>query len=138
MAGMRVVLDTNVLVSGVAYPASIPGRILYAGRQGGFVLVLSRYILDEMVRVLPRLPRVLLTHAEIRDLADSFLFMAEMVEPSTEREPELRDEADQLVLGTWRSAQADYLVTGDKDLRALAAQYPIVTPAIFWERHGSY
>lgn len=138
MAGMRVVLDTNVLVSGVAYPASIPGRILNAGRQGGFVLVLSRYILDEMARVLPRLPRVLLTHAEIRDLADSFLFMAEMVEPSAEREPELRDEADQLVLGTWRSAQADYLVTGDKDLLALAARYPIVTPAVFWERHGSY
>jgi len=138
MARMRVVLDTNVLVSGVAYPASIPGRILNAGRQGGFGLVLSRYILDEMARVLPRLPRILLTHAEIRDLADSFLFMAEMVEPSAEREPELRDEADQLVLATWRSAQADYLVTGDKDLLALAARYPIVTPAVFWERHGSY
>ena len=136
MAGMRVVLDTNVLVSGVAYPASIPGRILNAGRQGGFGLVLSRYILDEMARVLPRLPRVLLTSAEIRDLVDSFLFMAEMVEPSAELEPELRDEADQLVLGTLRSARADYLVTGDKDLLALAAQFPIVTPAVFWERHG--
>jgi putative PIN family toxin of toxin-antitoxin system len=136
MAGLRVVLDTNVLVSALAYPGSIPGRILSAWREGGLNLVLSRYILDEMVRVLPQLPRITLTPAEIRDLADSFLFMAEIVEPSTEPDETLRDQADQLVLGTLRAAQADYLITGDKDLLALGEQYPIVTPAVFWERHG--
>jgi len=136
MAGLRVVLDTNVLVSGLAYPASIPGRILGAWRQGAIDLVLSRYILDEMVRVLPRLRRISLTPSEIRDLADSFLFLAEIVEPSAELEKALRDKADQLVLGTLRSAKADYLITGDKDLLALAEIYPIVTPAVFWERHG--
>jgi putative PIN family toxin of toxin-antitoxin system len=136
MAGLRVVLDTNVLVSGLAYPASIPGRILGAWRQGAIDLVLSRYILDEMVRVLPRLRRISLTPAEIRDLADSFLFLAEIVEPNAELEKALRDKADQLVLGTLRSAKADYLITGDKDLLALGELYPIVTPAVFWERHG--
>jgi len=30
MAGLRVVLDTNVLVSGLAYPLGIPGRIVSA------------------------------------------------------------------------------------------------------------
>ena len=55
MASVRVVLDTNVLVSGLAYPAGIPGRILGAWVRGGIDVVLSRYILDEMVRVLPRL-----------------------------------------------------------------------------------
>ena len=136
MAGLRVVLDTNVLVSGLTYPASIPGRIIGAWRQGGIDLVLSRYILDEMARVLPRLRRIALNPAEIRDLADSFLFLAEIVEPSAELEKILRDDADQKVLGTLHSAKADYLVTGDKDLLALAELYPIVTPALFWERHG--
>jgi len=136
MAGLRIVLDTNVLVSALAYPSSIPGHILSAWREGEVDLVLSRYILDEMVRVLPRLPRIKLTPAEIRDLADSFLFMAEIVEPSTEPEATLRDPADQLVLGTLRSSQADYLVTGDQNLLALAARFPIITPAVFWERHG--
>ena len=136
MAGVRVGLDTNVLVSGLAYPGSLPGRILSAWRQGGIEVVLSRYILDEMVRMLPRLARISLTPSEIRDLADSFIFMAEMVEPSTELDERLRDRADQLVLGTLRAAKADYLVTGDKDLLALAEWYPIVTPAAFWERHG--
>jgi putative PIN family toxin of toxin-antitoxin system len=136
MAGIRVVLDTNVLVSGLAYPGSIPGRILSAWRRGGLDVVLSRYILDEMVRVLPRLKRISLTPSEIRDLADSFMFLAEMVEPSTELDEGLRDKADQQVLGTLRAAEADYLITGDKDLLALGERYPIVTPAVFWERHG--
>jgi putative PIN family toxin of toxin-antitoxin system len=133
---MRVVLDTNVLVSGLAYPGSIPGRILSAWWQGGIEVVLSRYILDEMVRVLPRLPRISLTPSEIRDLADSLLFMADVVEPGAEWEEALRDKADQLVLGTLRTAKADYLVTGEKDLLALSGRYPIVTPAEFWERHS--
>ncbi len=133
---MRVVLDTNVLVSGLAYPASVPGSIVNAWKQGGLELVLSRYILDEMTRVLPKLKRIALSAAEIRDLADSFMFMAEIVEPSAKKEKALRDAADQQVLGTLLAAKADYLITGDKDLLALATKYSIVTPAEFWARHG--
>jgi putative PIN family toxin of toxin-antitoxin system len=136
MPGLRVVLDTNVLVSGLAYPASIPGRIVGVWRQGGLDVVLSRFILDEMARVLPRLPRIELTPGEIRDLADSFMFLADVVEPDAEQEPGLRDAADQQVLATLRASHADYLITGDKDLLALAGKYPVVTSAVFWERHG--
>ena len=136
MAGLRVVLDTNVLVSGLAYPAGVPGRIVSAWRLGGLDVVLSKYILDEMVRVLPRLSRNKRSPAEIRDFADSFLFLAEIVQASCEVDKELRDMADRPVLGTLIAAQADYLITGDKDLLALSAKYPIVTPATFWERHG--
>jgi putative PIN family toxin of toxin-antitoxin system len=137
MAGLRVVLDTNVLVSGLAYPEGFPGRIVGAWRKGNLDVVLSKYILDEMVRVLPKLSSNNRSSAEIRDLADSFLFMAEIVEPAGEVEETLRDVADQPVLGTLLAARADYLITGDKDLLALARKYPIVTPAEFWERHGS-
>ncbi|MCW0180642.1 MAG: putative toxin-antitoxin system toxin component, PIN family [Zavarzinia sp.] len=136
MAGLRVVLDTNVLVSGLAYPASVPGRIVGAWRAGGLDLVLSRYILDEMARVLPRLPRVALSAADIRDLTDSFMFLADIVEPAAIDEPALRDGADRPILGTLIAAGARYLVTGDKDLLALADRYPILTPAVFWDRHG--
>jgi hypothetical protein len=51
-------------------------------------VVLLQYILDEMVRVLPKLT---MTSVEIRDLADSFLFLAEIVEPSREVDEALRD-----------------------------------------------
>jgi len=136
MSCLRVVLDTNVLVSGLAYPGSVPGRIVGIWRQGGLDVVLSRYILDEMVRVLPRLPRIHLNSSEIRDLADSLMFLADIVEPDAEQDSGLRDPADQQVLATLRASKADYLITGDQDLLALAEKYPIVTPATFWARHG--
>ena len=44
MAGLRVVLDTKVLVSGLAYPGSVPGRIVAAWRQGGLDVALSHYL----------------------------------------------------------------------------------------------
>lgn len=137
MAGLRVVLDTNILVSGLAYPASNPGRIVASWQQGAPKVVLSRYILDEMVRVLPRLVRVQFSSSEILDVADNFLFLAEIVEPDRRVDEGLRDEADRPVLGTLLAAHADYLITGDKDLLALAEKCPIITPAVFWERHGS-
>lgn len=133
---MRVVLDTNVLVSELAYPGSIPGRIVSAWRQGGLDVVLSRYILDEVARVLPRLSRIQLNADEIRDLVDTFLFLADIVEPDAEQDPELRDSGDQPVLALLRASQAQYLITGDKDLLALAERYPILTQADFWTRHG--
>ncbi len=137
MADIRVVLDANVLVSGLAYPKGLPGQIVEAWLTGSLMVVLSRYILDEMVRVLPRLPANRLTPEEIRDLAESFLGWAQIVVPDSEIEPALRDPADQQVLGTLRVSRADYLITGDKDLLALADRYPILTPAAFWAKHGS-
>jgi len=113
-----------------------PGRILSLWRTGGLEVVLSRHILDEVVRVLHCLPKVGLTPLEIRDLADSFLFRADIVELDTEQDPALRDPNDQPVLATLRVSKASYLITGDKDLLALADNYPIVTPAAFWGRHG--
>lgn len=136
MADLRVVLDTNVLVSGLAYPGSIPGQIVSAWRKGGLRVVLSRYILDETARVLPRLSRIHLSADEIRDMVESLVFLADIVEPDEHAEDDLRDSTDIPILGTLRASGADYLITGDKDLLALAGSYPVVTPAAFWARHG--
>ena len=143
MANLRVVLDTNVLLSGIAYPASIPGQIMAAWRHGSIEVVLSNFILEELRRVLPRLQsRHGLNKSEINDLVDSLSLLAETVEPEAGLpEAALRDADDQPVLGTLLAARsasgASYLVTGDKDLLALADRYPIITPARFWEIHGS-
>lgn len=141
MATLRVVLDTNVLLSGIAYPASVPGKILAAWRHGSVDVLLSAYILDELQRVLPRLAnRHGLTLAEIDDLVDALSIQAEVIEPLPSVEPDLRDINDQLVLDTLlaaiKTSDADYLITGDKDLLALAERYPIVTPAKFWATHS--
>lgn len=141
MATLRVVLDTNVLVSGIAYPASTPGKILAAWRHGSIEVILSTFILDELRRVLPRLAsRHGLTSDEIDDLVDILSIQTAVIDPLPNSEPDLRDAGDLPVLGTLLAAlaseNADYLVTGDKDLLALAVRFPIVTPAAFWAAHG--
>lgn len=141
MPTLRVVLDTNVLLSGIAYPASVPGKILGAWRHGALEVVLSGFILDELRRVLPRLShRHGLSAAEIEDLVDILSIQAEVIEPAPGIDPTLTDLNDQPVLGTLiaalEQAHVDMLITGDKALLALADRYPIRTPAEFWAAHG--
>ncbi len=141
MATLRVVLDTNVLLSGIAYPASVPGKIMAAWRNGSVDVLLYAYILDELRRVLPRLAhRHGLTLAEIDDLVDILSIQADVIEPLPYCEPGLRDVDDQPVLGTLlaalKTSGVNYLITGDKDLLALAESYPIVAPAKFWATHA--
>ena len=121
----------------MAYPDSVPGRIVAAWRQGGLEVVLSRYILDELSRVLPRLNhRLQWSPADFADLIDLCAIQADLVEPTVLAKNRARDVKDLPVLGTLLAAEADYLITGDGDLLALADRYPIVTPAQFWRRHG--
>ena len=141
MATLRVVLDTNVLLSGIAYPASVPGKIMAAWRLGSVEVLLPAYILDELRRVLPRLAnRHGLTLAEIDDLVDILSIQAEIIEPLPGVAPDLRDVDDRPVLGTLlaalKTSGVDYLITGDRDLLAMAERYPIVAPATFWATHA--
>ncbi len=57
---------------------------------------------------------------EIRDLIDSLMFLADIVEPDAKQDADLRDVAGQQVLATLRVLRADYLITGDKDSLAFA------------------
>ena len=141
MPALRVVLDINVLLSGIAYPSSVPGKLIAAWRHGALDLVLSNYILDELRRVLPRLVhRHGLGAEEIDDLVDALAIQVDLVEPELSDEPGLSDTNDQPVLGTLiaalHGAQVDALISGDKALLALRDRYPIRTAAEFWAAHG--
>ena len=139
MPTLRVVLDTNVLASGIVYGESVPGRIVGAWNQGSIKVVLSHHILGDLARILPRFDHKLhWTPSEYANLIDILTLRAELVEPEPLDPKAVRDPGDLPVLGTLIASEADYLITGDKDLLALADQYPsIVTPAEFWRKHGS-
>ncbi len=138
MPTLRVVLDTNVLVSGIAYPASMPGRIVGAWRQGALEVVLSRHILEELARVLPRLnDKLNWQPADFADLIDILAQQADLVEPEPIADASaVRDPGDIPILGTLIASKADYLLTGDADLLAVADRHAVVTPAEFWRKHG--
>ena len=139
MPTLRVVLDTNVLASGIVYRKSIPGRIVGAWHQGAVKAVLSRHILAELARILPRFNHKLQWQpSDFEDFIDILSLQVELVEPEPLSGKAVRDPDDIPVLGTFLAAGADYLITGDRDLLALADRYPsIVTPADFWRKHGS-
>ncbi len=73
---------------------------------------------------------------DFADFLDILAVTTELVEPAPPSQGSPSDAADLAILGTYLAARADYLVTGDRDLLALAKSYAIVTPAEFWRRHG--
>ena len=108
---MRVVLDTNVIVSGLNFPGN-ERLVLELALRGRFELCLSPFILEEAAGVLARK----FDWAEERS-SQALLLMgnaATVIQP--QRLPEVidGDHADNRILECAVAASADYLVTGDR------------------------
>lgn len=135
---MRVVLDTNVWISGLLLPKSTAGEIIAAGEQNKFTMVISRPILDEIRKVLfyPKIQKRLhWDESKIDHYLSLLVFFAESVELKKEdiKVKVARDANDTPILHTLIASHADYLVTGDDDLLCLKQDYPIITLAEFYE-----
>lgn len=80
---------------------------------------------QELLRVLAY-PRFDLARSEMDELLGDFLPYAEIIELTDDPPwPECRDPHDRVFLALARQAHADALVTGDSDLLALKADFPI-------------
>ena len=134
---MKVVLDTNVLISGLMFPVGTPGRIVAAWVEGRFEVALSLDQLAEIGRVLeyPKIRRKLGWDDDSIELFIKQLYIrAEVVELGMITVAVPRDPGDAPILATLAAANADVLVTGDGDLLALRERYAIETPAEFVRR----
>jgi len=134
---MRVVLDTNVLLSGLMYPSSAPGRIVEAWISGRFDLVVSYAQLSEIARTLtyPKIRKITRwDNAKIEAFLSQLLLRAEVVDTQQATVEVIADPADSPILASLVVSGAEVVVTGDGDLLALRREYPIVTPAEFASR----
>jgi putative PIN family toxin of toxin-antitoxin system len=137
---MRVVLDTNVLVSGFLYPGGPPSRLVASWRAGAFEMLLSEFLIDDLVRTWTHLaPRLKLQPPDLDDLLNMLRLRCELVDLDDHTLEQaaavgLRDPDDVPILSMLMGAKADFLVTGDKDLLALAGTYPILSPDAFEAR----
>lgn len=111
---MRVVLDTNVLMSAVFF-AGVPGRILTAWIDGAFDLILSLDVLDEYRRVGERLERRF-GSVRFRPLLDAIIREAIIVDPAPVDSAACDDPDDLKFLGCAIAGQASCVVTGDRAL----------------------
>ena len=114
---MRVVLDTNVLISGVFWRGR-PGVVLEYWAEGRFVLCASQAIMEEYFEVLDRVG----TRMDRRDLSDrwkAYLFEHIEVVESPASDEFCRDPDDVPFLDCAIYVGADYIVSGDEDLLSL-------------------
>lgn len=136
---MRVVLDTNIIVSRYLTPHGRVARIVDLWEQGALDLLTSEVILREYVRVLnyPRLrPVHRLADAQLVEIEESFREFTELVEPDETPAVVEDDPDDDHFLACADYGGADCLVTGDPHLLKLGSYkgIPILSPADFLTR----
>lgn len=118
---MRVVLDTNILVSALIAPGGRPAAIIDAWLDGKFTLLTCGEHIEELRATLEK-PRIagFIKRQRAGRLVNEIKKLAEDTGPlpGVKRSP---DPGDNFLLAMAEIGKADYLVTGDKsDLLALS------------------
>lgn len=131
---MRLVTDTNVVVSGLLWMGN-PGRLLEAAALGHVTLYTSPALLAELTATLntPKLSRpIVRSGMTLDDLLARYLNVAIVVQPAAVPRVVPNDADDDQVLACALAANAELIVSGDKHLLGLGGQYQgirIVAPA---------
>jgi hypothetical protein len=135
---LRVVLDTNVIISDTITDHGVPFQILKKWEQGHFVLIVSEPILQEVDRVFhyPHIKEK--RHLTKRDISSVLQTLrrygintpAEIIIEAVSQDP-----ADNKFIVAAVEGEADYIVSGDRHLRSLESYrgIKIVSPSEFVE-----
>jgi len=124
---MRIMCDTNVLISGILFPNSVPGKVLrHIAEQER--LVLATYVVEELRRVFRR------KFPDKMETLEHYLERGEFELFTTPHDlqhiavPSVRDVKDEPVLASSILADVDFLITGDKDFSGVEIDRPVVLP----------
>ncbi len=117
---VRVVLDTNVLISSILFEGEL-APIVDLWKRGRIVPVFSKETFNEFRAVL-EYPKFKLTESEIRSIVEEeVLPFFEIVETTPKVHEVCKDPDDDKIVACALSASADFIVSGDKGLCDLAA-----------------
>jgi putative PIN family toxin of toxin-antitoxin system len=132
---LRVVVDTNVLISGAFYSGP-PLQILQVCLEGEFQLVLSPQILVEYRRVGQEFSQMH-TSSDFERLLGLLVTQALIVDVPDLARPVCCDPHDDKFIACALAAGADVIVSGDKDLLAVSEQLiiPVMRPREFVDRY---
>ncbi len=123
-APVRVVLDTNVVLSALVFGGGAAGQVRRAWQQGVLLPLASSVTVQELVRVLAY-PKFRLSHAEQDELLADYLPYTETVRipQPPPQVPACRDVLDEPFMHLAVAGKAQVLVSGDRDLLAIAAEF---------------
>lgn len=111
---MRLVIDTNILISALLGERSLPGHLIGLWREGRFDLITAAEQIDELMRV-TRYPKIrqrlapALAGRLINDLREVAILVGNVPEVAISADP-----YDNYLLAMALAGAADFLVTGDK------------------------
>ena len=133
---MRIVLDTNVLISALVSLGTAPAQILARCQAGELELLVSPDSLAELRRVLtyPRIrTRLRYTDAQVARVLTYLQYVAVTVTPAVVDPVVPDDPDDDLFLALALAGEAQYLVSGDDHLLRLGQHrgITILKPAAF-------
>ena len=111
---MKVVLDTNVLISGIFF-SGLPGRILNAWRSRKFQIAVSVEVLEEYIDVAERLT-ARYADIEYQGILGLIVENADLIQASSLSEPVCDDPDDDKFLACAVAAHAEIIVSGDRAL----------------------
>lgn len=115
---MRVVLDTNVVVSGYLW-GGVPRQLLQAARQNRLRIFTSTPLLLELADILGRVKfarKLAAAQLSIDQLVDGYALLATVVHPVAISPTIIDDPDDDQVLACALSAKTDIIVSGDRHL----------------------
>lgn len=133
---LNVVVDTNVLISGIISPHGFPRKVYEAWKNNNFLLILIPSIKDEIHDVLDRskiAKRYHLAPKRINSILQALDLYSVEVEDEEPLDLSFPDPKDVKFLSAAKTVKADYLVTGDKELLSLGIYEStrIITPGEF-------
>jgi putative PIN family toxin of toxin-antitoxin system len=114
---LRVVLDTNVLISAILFGGK-PRQILEKAIRGEIRLFLSEPILEELKGVLQR-SKFDYSPEMIQFILTELMSIADFVNPSETLNVVLEDSEDNRILECAIEAKANYVISGDFHLLKL-------------------
>lgn len=134
---MNVVIDTSVFVSSLLQKQGVPAQVLDAWRALRFQVVTSPAVVEEVRTAVTRSHiqrRYHIRDEYVQELVDLLTSTARMVPGIADvADARVQDPKDEIILACVAEADADALVTSDKDLLVLESYRgtPIVTPRQF-------
>ncbi len=138
---MRIVVDTNVLISGVVQPNRHPGQVIEAVGRGDCTLVMTSRLWSELERTLgySRVRDFIARHGGETSVPVAVARLQTLVEYVPMESPTMSwlasDPDDDWVIQCAVTGRADVIVSGDRALLALkeAGQIPVMSAATFVE-----
>lgn len=137
----RVVIDTNVLVSGIIQGKGFPYKIVQSWERGDLILITSSATIEEASKVL-NYPKIKtkygLSEADIKETLLNLVRYSVFVNDPPVLDVIKEDPSDNNILGAAMGGKADYIVSGDFHLSKLKAYkgIEILTPREFCEIVG--